>query len=78
MGSGIVAPPAAATHWANVTPIGTRSVTGSPTAPAIVRNFSVTGRLADADTLTAVSTFITTAFTASGIPPGGMIRFSVS
>ena len=43
MASGTVGPPAAATHCASVTPIGTRRVTGSATAPAIVRNFSVTG-----------------------------------
>ena len=36
-------PPAAATHSAKVTPTGTRSVTGSATAPAMDRYFSVTG-----------------------------------
>ena len=57
----MVGPPAAATHWASVTPTGTRSVTGSATAPAMVRYFSVTGRSAARATFIAVSTFITTA-----------------
>ena len=71
-------PPAAATHWAKVTPTGTRSVTGSATAPAMERNFSVTGRSGAAATFSAVSTFITTAPTARGMPPGGTTRPSTS
>ena len=74
----MVAPPAASTHWRRVAPTGTRRVIGRRTAPATETNFSVTARRGAAATFMAVSTFMTTAPTWSGIPPGGITRPSTS
>jgi len=57
---------------------GLKKKVKSATAPATERYFSVTGFSAARATFKAVSTFITTAPTCSGIPPGGMTRPSTS
>jgi len=72
-GSSHVAPPAAAMHSRKLMPMGTVSVTGSATAPAMVMVLCVTGLPSTACAMfTSVSTLFTIAPTWIGRPAGGM------